>query len=381
MEKSIIIIGGGASGLTCAIKAKTLYPNSQITILEKNDRIGKKILKTGNGRCNISNTNMDPSFFNNEKFLKQCLSEINVEDVITFFKEIGLFIKNDENSTRLYPYSETATSVVDSFRYEISRLGIEVKVNSEVVDVYKDNDKFYIVTNFELLTCDILVFASGSIAQEKTNGYDLLKKFKHNITSLNPGLVPLKTKEKLKSIQGLRIKCRASIYNNGILSHQEDGEILFKDQGLSGVLSLNLSRYVKEISHICFDLFPNRPLLKEELIGVLKHKSFNEVLLGILPKMLAFEIMKRLSSKDIDSLITLLKNLRFDISGKYDYDIAQITLGGVKVEEINDDFSSKLVKNLFIIGEILDIDGASGGYNLHFAWISGIIAAMSFEKK
>lgn len=378
MKKKLIIIGGGASGIACAIQMKKLNPDFQVTILEQNDRIGKKILKTGNGRCNISNSDICSSYYNNSSFVEQCFKKITLEDVILFFKEIGLLVKND-SSTRLYPYSESAKTVLEVFLYELNHLGIQVLCNQEVIKIEKE-DKFIITSNSLVFAADYVIVATGSMAQEKTKGYQLLKYLGHNITILRPGLVALRTIENLRPLQGIRIKCQASIYNNNQLAHQEEGEILFKEQGLSGILALNLSRYVQENCKVYLDLFPNIINIEEELREILKYKNINDALLGLLPKMVVYEVLKR-SSNSFTDIYQNLRALSFEINGDYGFEQAQIVLGGVNISEINYDFSSKLVEDLYIIGELLDVDGASGGYNLHFAWISGITAANSiFEK-
>ena len=378
MKKKVIIIGGGASGIASAIQIKKLNPDFQVTILEQNDRIGKKILKTGNGRCNISNSDLCPSFYNNPNFVEQCFKKTTLEEIILFFKRIGLLVKND-SSTRLYPYSESAKTVLEVFLYELNHLGIQVLCNQEVTKIKKE-DKFIITSNSSVFVSDYVIVATGSMAQEKTKGYQLLKHLGHEITLLRPGLVALRTVENLKPLQGIRIKCKASIYNNNQLAHQEEGEILFKDQGLSGILALNLSRYVGENCKVFLDLFPNTENIEEELREILKYKNINDTLLGILPKMIVYEVLKR-SDNSFENIYNNLRSLSFAINGDYGFEQAQIVLGGVDAAEVNADFSSKVIEELYVVGELLDIDGASGGYNLHFAWVSGIIAAKSiFEK-
>lgn len=378
MKKKVIIIGGGASGIASAIQIKKLNPDFQVTILEQNDRIGKKILKTGNGRCNISNSDLCPSFYNNPNFVEQCFKKTTLEEIILFFKRIGLLVKND-STTRLYPYSESAKTVLEVFLYELNHLGIQVLCNQEVTKIKKE-DKFIITSNSSVFVSDYVIVATGSMAQEKTKGYQLLKHLGHDITLLRPGLVALRTVENLKPLQGIRIKCKASIYNNNQLAHQEEGEILFKDQGLSGILALNLSRYVGENCKVFLDLFPNTENIEEELREILKYKNINDTLLGILPKMIVYEVLKR-SDNSFENIYNNLRSLSFAINGDYGFEQAQIVLGGVDAAEVNADFSSKVIEELYVVGELLDIDGASGGYNLHFAWVSGIIAAKSiFEK-
>ncbi len=377
MNKRIFIIGGGAAGMACAITVKQNHPEYSVTILEKNDRIGKKILKTGNGRCNLSNRKMETSFYNDPVFLGICLSQFSVEDLLHFFKTLGLFVK-DDGSTRLYPHSETATTVMEVLRQEISRFGIEVVCNCQVMEI-KKNKTFILGTTQGLFEADVAVMTTGSLAQEATNGYQLLETLGHRIVSLRPGLVAIKTKESLKSLQGLRVKCAASVFEGKTLLHQDEGEILFKVDGLSGILSLDLSRYLNKDNRIVLDLFPGREDLFLEISEILTRKNLENALLGMLPKMLVYEILKRNPELNLGKIVHCLHNLEFSVIGTYGFDSAQITLGGADVSEINPDFSSKKVPGLYLAGEVLNIDGASGGYNLHFAWMSGILVGRAIS--
>jgi len=377
MNKRVFIIGGGAAGMACAITVKQNHPEYFVTILEKNDRIGKKILKTGNGRCNLSNRNMGAAFYNDPRFLGTCLSKFTVEDLLDFFKDLGLFVK-DDGSTRLYPYSETATTVMEVLRQEIARLGIAVICNCQVMEI-KKNQTFAIGTTQGLFEAEVAVLTTGSQAQEKTNGYQLLETFGHRIISLRPGLVPIKTQENLKSLQGLRVKCMASVYERETRLHQDEGEILFKVDGLSGILSLDLSRYLNKDNRIALDLFPGREDLFLEIMAILARKNLENALLGMLPKMLVYEILKRNPDQNLKKIVHDLHNLEFTVIGTYGFDSAQITLGGADVSEINLNFSSKKVPELYLAGEVLNIDGASGGYNLHFAWMSGILVGRAIS--
>ncbi|MDD4076512.1 MAG: aminoacetone oxidase family FAD-binding enzyme [Bacilli bacterium] len=379
MKKKVVIVGGGASGLVCAIRLKQINPNLSVTILEKNDRVGKKILKTGNGRCNLSNLDMKPIYYNCPDFIEKCFNKYSVSDVIAFFNNLGLLIKTDD-STRLYPYSETATSVLDILRRQLGIFDINVKCETMVTKI-KKTDKFYIEFGNEQIEADYLVLACGSSAQSNTNGYLLAESLKHKIIEVRPGLVPLKTKENLKSLRGIRVKCLASVIKDNNIIYTESGELLFKDQGISGILTLNLSRYTDVGSKIIFDFAHTAD--EEKIYDIIESQSSKEALIGILPKMLADKIGKNISQFDANHVLFAIRNYQLIITGTYGFNQAQIALGGVDINEINDYFSSKKINNLFIIGELLDIDGACGGYNLHFAWISGLIAAetIGFEKK
>lgn len=375
--RKIIIIGAGASGMTCAIRLKQLH-KCEVILLEAKNRIGKKILQTGNGKCNISNINTNGKHYNNPEFINRCLENVSIDNVINFFNKLGLIVKVDEEG-RVYPYSESATTVIEVFRRELDRLNIVIKTDFEVIDIVK-KDKFIVKSKEEEVSGDVIVFATGSLAQSNNNGYDLLKNFNHTITQLYPGLVSLKTKRNLSHLQGIRVKCNAEMIN-GSGEYNGNGEILFKKDGLSGILALDLSRFYQRKCIVELDLMPQ--YTKDQINNFINERinknSLDNILLGIFPKMIVHELL----SRDDKDIVNTIKHLDFEIVGLNGYEQAQITVGGVSINELNDNFSSKLIQDLYIIGEVLDIDGACGGFNLSFAWISGLICANSiaiFEK-
>lgn len=358
----IAIIGAGAAGISCALAYKQKNPNKTIIILEQNDRIGKKILKTGNGKCNLGNVHIHETSYYNWNYIQNKMKQF---DVIKYFKEIGMITKQDEQG-RLYPYSETASSVVDILRYELEKQKIIVQCSFRVTDIVKDSN-FMIQGTQESIEAEKIVVATGSLAQEKTNGYQLLEKLGHHITPLSPRLVPIKVEENVKSLQGIRVKCLAQA--NGF---QEYGEILFKEEGLSGILALNLSRYVNKKDEIILDLAPEKSFFElKEYIEKLENRDLSIMLRGLLPKMLILDILK--NANTAEEIATRIKNYRLTVKDLYDFEFAQITRGGVDMAEIKEDFASKIIKNLYIVGEVLDVDGECGGYNLMFAWMSGSI--------
>lgn len=347
----VCIIGGGATGVMCAIQIKKKNPNINVTILEQNDRILKKVLKTGNGKCNICNNNINSSYYNDFSLIEKN----NDFSVIDELFDLGLVLK-ETTLGRIYPYSESSKIVVNILLKNLEKYHVQINTNYQVTNISKNNGKYII--NDEII-CDALVIATGSCAQENTNGYELVKDLGHNITKLIPALVPIKVKEKVNHLQGLRVKCDAYVNNKKL-----NGEILFKNDGLSGILSLDISRLVKLNDVITLDLMPEYS--EEKITRILENSDLD----GIFPKMLASEILAR-SNKNISYTI---KHFNFTVNGFYDFNEAQIVKGGVCLNEI-DNYESKLNDNLYIGGEILDIDGASGGYNLYFAWLSGIVIA------
>ena len=361
----VIIIGGGASGCACAINLKKNNKNINVIILEQNDKILKKLLKTGNGKCNISNKYIEDSKYNDFSLIGSNIEKVNIED---FFLNEGLVIK-EQDAGRMYPYSETSTSVVNIILNSLNKYDIPVKVNYKVYDVKKENDLFIINNS---LKAKYIVFASGSISQEKTNGYELIKSFGHKVSELSPGLVNLITKESTQSLRGLRIKCKTVINNKDYY-----GELLFKENGLSGIIAFDLSRVIRENDVVSFDIAPDFSI--DKLTKLLNSGDLDVILTGLFPKMLCFDLIKR-SGKNIKELVKVIKNYTFKIVKKGSFDNSQITVGGVQTKEVSQCFESKIVKGLYIVGELLDVDGASGGYNLYFAWLSGIVSSINILK-
>lgn len=354
------IIGGGACGVITALTIKKNSPNINVTILEQNDRILKKLLKTGNGKCNIANNIITSEMYNDYSLIDDN-SDINV---IKELMDYGLVLK-ETTLGRVYPYSEQAKSVVNVLLRDLEKYDVEICTNYLVEKITIKDSKYIINGDKEF---DYLVIASGSIAQEKTNGYDLLKNLNHHITPLRPALVPIKVKEKVDHLQGLRIKCKATL-NGRVL----DGEILFKNDGLSGILALDLSRLGEAGDVISLDLMPEYS--EEEINNLLTGTKKEEVLEGIFAKMIVKEILSRGNNTSY-----IIKHLTFTISGFYGFNDGQIVRGGLKLDEISN-YESAIHSNLFIGGEVLDVDGASGGYNLYFAWLSGIVIGNNIVKR
>lgn len=355
-----IIIGAGAGGLACAIRLKQNNPNFKVTMLERMPIAGKKILATGNGRCNLSNTHAE-----------------HCETVIDFFKSIGLVTRTDDEG-RIYPYSNQAADVVGILLGECDRLGIEIITGCTVTEIDRT---LKITTDKGIFKADTVVLAAGGKAQKGLgsdgSGYELLKKLGHSITQLSPALVQLTSSSKYpRKLKGHRIKCNMSILLNGKTIKSEYGEVLFADYGLSGIVTMNLSDIVSknfiseqpEKCHAVLDLTPD--IDKAEILEYLK--KFGN-LKGILGNALSAVIEKQ-ADGDIAKMAALTKSWKLIITGTKGFDFAQITSGGAKLDEF-DEFRSKKIKNLYACGEILDKQFICGGYNLNFAWYSGIAVA------
>ncbi len=397
MKKKVAIIGGGASGLVCAIVAAR--EGCDVTIIEKNKKIGRKILATGNGRCNISNTSITADNFHstNPSFVLYALKNFTFLDLERFFSDIGLdFIKLEDK--RVFPMSLQAASVVEFLFEECTREGVRIYCNLDVKEVRK-SDKFIVSCEEKTFRFDKVVVATGSIAMPKLGGsgigYEIARSFGHVITPLFASLVQLKSDDPFcKSSSGVKIEAALRIFVNNELKKEISGDLLFTDYGVSGLAVLDISRAVSyalqkdEIPVLKIDLMPFVSL--SSLKNVLKKKSqkFHDKpislwLNGILHKKLVLSIIKRLGfdekkalgMKDIQKLSYEIKNLSIKITDTNGAKSAEVIAGGVKCSQIDSKtMESKLQKGLYFIGEVVDVDGDRGGYNLHWAFASGFLA-------
>ncbi|HHU56152.1 MAG TPA: aminoacetone oxidase family FAD-binding enzyme [Acholeplasmataceae bacterium] len=372
--KRIGIIGGGASGIICAIAIKHQDSDANVVILEKESRIGKKILMTGNGKCNLSNLDLSLDCYNTD-VIYDSLLKFDSQKCIEFFERIGLMVRID-NSGRIYPYSERANNVLDILLYELKRLNVEIVCDFNVIEI-KRTDEFLVYSDrYDFRNFDYLVLATGGLAHINYDyqGYEIAERLGHQITPLRPGLVGVKVKENTTPLAGLRMK--ANVYVGEKLSY---GEVQFKKDGLSGIAIMDMSRYFMPDIKIRLDLMPDKS--HDEILSFLENKNLEMALMGIFPKMIAKDLLKQ-SENNIYSLVNIIKNYEFTVLDTYGFTNAQITIGGVNHKEVSPfNFSSLIVDKLYIVGEILDIDGKCGGYNLHFAWTSGFLAGVDIGLK
>ncbi len=393
-----VIVGGGASGLMCAISAKQHKKDIKIAIIEKNDRVGKKLLSTGNGRCNLTNKNISSELYTGS-FKAQShkiFSRFTTDYLLSIFKNLGLLTFYD-NEGRIYPISKQASSVLDVLRFACERLEVEIFCSENIKSVKKSSDKFYVATDNYNFVSDKLVLACGSKAAPKlggnASGSDYLKNFGHRVIPFSPALCAVNVKSNvLKSLKGLRATGKATLIDNkGNILKTEIGEIQFTDKSLSGICVFNLSLYTQKECLIALDLLPGYS--EEELCALLEKQRelffdlpCEYLLTGIFQKRLTQAILKMSGITDFSKLCNLLnnneitkicdtvKNMVFPVIGNEDFSNAQCALGGVYGKEINENtMESKITKNLYICGEAIDLCGECGGYNLHFAFSSGYL--------
>ena len=397
-----IIIGGGASGLMCAITAKKHDRSKKIAIIEKNDRLGKKLMSTGNGRCNLTNHCISPDKYvgSFKKQSKKIFERFSGDEMANIFKNFGLLSFYD-NEGRYYPISKHAASVLDVLRLQVQTLGIDVFTKQNVNSIKQVSNGFKISSDdseekYDFI-CNKLVIANGSKAAPKLGGnasaIDYLKNFGHKVVSFSPALCPVKVKsDVLKILKGLRVTGKAQLYGeHGRLIKEETGEIQFTENSLSGICVFNLSLFAKPNDKIVLDLLPDYS--ENELIKIIRqHISLfsdlpcEQLLTGIFQKRIGQAILKisrvdlskicsKLSKDEVSGICKTIKSMSFTVSGKEDFSHAQCALGGVLGKEIDENtMMSKIVKNLFICGEAIDLCGECGGFNLHFAFAGGIIA-------
>lgn len=381
MKNNVAVIGGGASGILAAIFAAR--NGASVTILEKNPRIGKKILATGNGRCNFTNVNACADNYNSD-FVQYALENFTPADVIDFFEELGL-LSRTEAEGRVYPLSGQATAVLDVLRLELSRLSVKILAEFDVERIEKKGDLFEIFSNNQTIRANKVIAATGGMASPKSGsdgkGYELLKAFGHKTTKLIPSLVQVKTE---KSVGGVRAYGKVTTQNGTC----ETGEIQFNNYGISGIPVFGIAKYVKKGESVFLDLLPD--YTEEEVFGILKNRpkqTMETYLIGILNKALGQFLLKEcgisplskmsdtLRDDEIMRIAKKIKCWRFDVTGTMPWENAQVTSGGIELSELNEKtMESKLVSGLYVTGELLDIDGPCGGYNLHWAWASGKLA-------
>ncbi len=349
------IVGAGASGVFLAIRLKERNPSFDVTLIERNDKILKKVLVTGNGRCNYANTG-DLKDKYNDKFANKLLEDFNANDIIKAFDSFG--VHPTYTGELVFPVSLNAQTVVLMMNKKIAELGIKVFTNEKVIDYQKKNDQFVVKSENNEFIFDKLVLSSGgkSYPQLGTDGtvIDILNKHGYKIKELSPTLCPIKVKENTKKISGQRVKSRVSLCQNNKIIYQEDGEVLFKDDGLSGIVILNISSKINRLNNrnnvqIVLDLAPSYTKTGKERYDEYVSPKVAEYLLG----------------NNLD-----IHHLAFTFKAFYDYQIAEVSHGGLALEEVTDSLESKKEKGLYFTGELLDVDGMCGGYNLMFAFAS-----------
>ncbi len=400
---NVVIIGGGASGLAAAIFAAR--QKNKVTVLEHKDKIGRKILATGNGKCNYTNLNQSAECYRGDdsSFAMKVLSMFDVNHTVEFFKELGIYPK--ERNGYVYPNSEQASSVVEVLHLELLKLQARILCEVHVERITREKGRFLLITNKGEYTADQVILAAGGCASPNLgsdgSGYTLAKNMGHRIIKPLPALVQLKSDARyFKTLAGVRTAAQVGLYVNGTLVSKEQGELLLAAYGVSGIPIMQLSRYAsralseKKKVHLVIDYLPF--FSQEELNQLLweriqrnPQRTLEETLIGLLNNKLAYVGIKEagmdplaLCSTDgkdkLKRLALQFKEWKVSITETNSFDQAQVSAGGVDTAEIRPDtLESRLVKGLYFTGEIIDIDGTCGGYNLQWAWSTGAVAGMN----
>ena len=375
----ICIIGGGASGLAAAITAGRENPDKSILIIEKKETVGKKLAATGNGKCNLTNTDCE-----------------NMGDILKFFDSIGIFTRTDEEG-RVYPYCSQARDVVYALNKAAVTAGTNTVTDTTVERIEKTADGFVIKTNKGIFESEKILIATGgkSAPQFGTSGdgYTFAKQLGHTVSRLAPVLTGIEVKEDLKSVKGVRVKALVKLLKDGNMVEEEYGEVQFNEDGISGICVMNLTRFIKlengesfaeGISRYSIELDLVPEVDSADLEAMLQRRmaagieNTEDLILSIVPDKLRYSIMKEYSQLpecELCKLADKLKSWQLSVKGTKGWKAAQCTSGGVVLDEINPEtMESNLIKGLYFAGEVTDYDGPCGGYNLQYAWETGIKA-------
>lgn len=397
----VAIIGGGASGMMAACLSAA---GGDVVIFEKQKKIGRKVLVTGNGRCNIANRNLSADRYhgNNPRFVNNLFARFGLDETIEFFHSIGIPLVEEKNG-RLFPASLQASSVVKIFEYELVRRGVDVRLHRKVERIDKRGDALAVMTaGREVERFDAVVLASGSCAAPPAggsrDGYELARSLGHTVREPFPAILPVNVPLKmLHRLQGVKWDCGVRVDRGGRCGAESEGELLFTAYGISGPAALDVSRAVNDPSggpcRILIDLFPGftegelgdlldglwgdgSKTLAFSLVGVMKG-----IMHEVIPRMAGVDpgkIVRDLTREEKGRLLKTMKGLELEPGKTRGFNEAVVAAGGVDVDEVDPaTMASRLVEGLYLTGELLDIDGESGGYNLQFAWSSGAVAGRS----
>ena len=410
-EIDVIVIGGGASGMTAAIACARLHKN--VMLLEHNDKIGRKLSATGNGKCNYTNQLQTMECYHGmeKDIIKEVLEQFGVKETLSFFRELGIYPK--EKNGYYYPFSEQASAMIEAMRLELEYLKVKIKCKEHIVKVEKKKEVFFVATETYTYCAKKVILATGGIASPKLGsdgtGYEIAKSFGHTVTKLYPALTGLKVKENFQALAGVRIKAEITLFVENLNLkkrevYKELGELQLTAYGISGIPVFQLSRFAtvglgerKNVT-ASIDFLPD--VLLDDLLNFVMqlknqhfYKTMGTLLNGLLDNKVVGELLKRVgidknrkvedvTKEQLFRFCHCIKEFTCVIIDSNGFDNAQVTAGGVSLLEIiPNTMESKKVKGLYLTGELLDVDGICGGYNLQWAWTTGYLAGEAAGKE
>lgn len=382
--KKIIIVGAGASGVYLSILLKQkLESHCEIIVLEQNATSLKKLLATGNGRCNLSNRKMEADYFytDQKEYVQEIISQF---DMLKQMDELGLYCVYQGDL--LYPKSEQSQSVKQVMMNHAEELGVCFFYGQEVIGIERKN-RYLLHTVHQTYQADYVVFAMGSEAGKlsgvNSSRYDMLKKLKLNVIKSTPSLVQMTTLPVIKEFKGIRVKGTFSLLENGHCIHKEKGELLFTDYGVSGIAVMQLSAFYQENHHyeLSIDFFDDQDEKKlYEYVELRMNKGYNHFYDGLFHSKISTYFAKRNLNSTLE-IVKMFKDFRLQVTGIRSYETAQVMKGGLSLLEVNHDLQIKKYPQMYAVGEILNVAGLCGGYNLHFAFASAYRVAQAIERE
>ena len=372
--KKVIVIGGGAAGLAAAISSARA--GAAVEVLEGERQAAKKILLTGGGKCNFTNLDIDADYYNGacRELVSSVLKRFSPYDAISFFESIGVYPLIRDGY--VYPRSEKASQVRNALLKECERLPVTIRNNTPVKAAYKESERFFAVTDGYTYSADALIIAAGGLAQTQLSGsgYDIAKAFGHSVTSLKSGLCGIRFCDVLNSCAGLRTTASLS-YTDGEACFECEGEIQLTAYGISGIPAMNLSNVIAEKESLS-----GKEILVLDFVPEMSEEEFDGLLYDGMG-LLSFFDPSLAKIFDINDSKKHPKHYSVNICGLKGFADSQVTNGGVCTDEVGKNMESRLINGLFFAGEILNVAGLCGGYNLHFAWASGMLAGCAAAGK
>lgn len=408
MSRNIAVIGGGAAGMMAAIQAAKT--GAQVALYERNDRVGKKLLATGNGKCNFSNTDMSKNAYYGSAtaFYDELFSIFGVTETVDFFSQCGMLIR--EKNGYLYPFSEQAATVLDVLRLALEKYHVLINTDSEVKALRRAQagGGLQVLAAMGSHTYDAAILACGGMASPKTGsdggGYQLAKELGHHVTEVVPALVQLRCHEDFfKSIAGVRTQAGLTLYIDGKAKRHAQGELQLTDYGISGIPVFQFSRDAayavlhKKRTTVGIDFLPqwkecayqqfweerwkrqSKQTLEQFLTGI-ANKKINQLIIRLSGER-PFTVAGALLEEKRKTIAALYRNLTVTVKETNGFGQAQVCAGGIPADELTKSLESKYVPNLYFAGEIIDMDGICGGYNLQWAWTSGYVAGRAAAKE